>query len=210
MRVPTVLTALAILAAPAALAAQAEGMAKKPTEMTAKAALVAELTANSERVVKAIEGLSDAQLAYKTAPDRWSIAQVAEHLVMSEGLISGFAVQALAAPAAEKKADAMEADKKMAAFYADRTQKFQAPEPVQPTGAYKTKAELVKAFKDARAKTIAMVNATNEDMRAHFAEHPAFGMLDAQQWVSVCAWHADRHLQQIAEIKADAGYPKKM
>ena len=37
----------------------------------------------------AIDGVSDAQWKFKAAPDRWSIAETAEHIAIAEDLIWG-------------------------------------------------------------------------------------------------------------------------
>jgi hypothetical protein len=45
-------------------------------------------------------------------------------------------------------------------------------------------------------------------LRAHAAPHPAFGPLDAHQWILLVAGHSARHTLQIEEVKTAAGYPK--
>src|SRR2546422_9618918 len=38
-------------------------------------------------VVAATKGLSEAQMKFKPAPDRWSVAETLEHIALAEGLI---------------------------------------------------------------------------------------------------------------------------
>ncbi|HEY8994488.1 MAG TPA: DinB family protein, partial [Lacunisphaera sp.] len=40
-------------------------------------------------VIAAAQGLSDAQLAFKPAPERWSVAQVLEHIASAEDMLMG-------------------------------------------------------------------------------------------------------------------------
>src|ERR1700693_1136229 len=47
------------------------------------------LESTKRGVVDATKGLSDAQWNFKPAPDRWSIAEVMEHLAAAEDLIRG-------------------------------------------------------------------------------------------------------------------------
>ncbi|MDP6579723.1 MAG: hypothetical protein QF681_03625 [Vicinamibacterales bacterium] len=49
----------------------------------------------------------------------------------------------------------------------------------------------------------------NPGLRAHTLEHhrPAFGILNAYQWLPYIPLHDRRHLWQIAEIKAAPDYP---
>src|ERR1700675_1529967 len=47
------------------------------------------LESTKKGVLDATKGLSDAQWNFKTAPDRWSVAQVMEHLAAAEDMIRG-------------------------------------------------------------------------------------------------------------------------
>jgi len=55
-----------------------------------------------DNFIKSISGLSQKQWTIKPAPDRWSVAEVAEHIAVSEtaimGLIQQRLMQSLAAP----------------------------------------------------------------------------------------------------------------
>ena len=54
----------------------------------------------------AVEGVSDAQWTFKPAPDRWSIAETAEHNAVAEDLIWSRVRELMKAPAnPEKRAD---------------------------------------------------------------------------------------------------------
>ena len=81
-----------------------------------------------------------------------------------------------------------------------------------PAAAQDAKADRAKAVVylegTPRDKTIAWTKATTEDLRAHAAPHPAFGPLDAHQWILLVAGHSARHTAQIEEVKTAAGYPK--
>jgi len=45
-------------------------------------------------------------------------------------------------------------------------------------------------------------------MRNHVAQTPV-GMLDSYQLVLMIGAHSNRHTQQISEVMADPGFPKK-
>jgi hypothetical protein len=51
---------------------------------------------------------------------------------------------------------------------------------------------------------------TNDDLRDHFFDHPAFGPLDLDgyQWLLLISGHSARHTAQIGEVKADPNFPK--
>jgi len=157
----------------------------------------------------AIDGVSDAEWKFKAAPDRWSIAETAEHIATAEDFIWGRVEEMMNAPAnPERRAETQGKDKIILDKIPDRSRKAQAPEPLRPTGKFATREELVKHFKETRAKEIAFLENTKEDLRSHIADNPALDAMDAYQWVIFNGAHSKRHTAQIEEVKTDANYPK--
>lgn len=78
---------------------------------------------------------------------------------------------------------------------------------MQPRGKWTSQEELVKAFRKARTLATDLVRTTELDLRAYRLPHPAFGPIDGHQWVLLLTSHVWRHLDQIAEVKSDEGYP---
>lgn len=163
-----------------------------------------------DNFIKAISGLSQKQWTFKPGPDRWSVAEVAEHITVSEttimGLIQHPLMQSAAAP--EKREQVKGKDQLVLQRMPDRSNKAQAPEMLRPTGRWATEADLTKAFEDARKANMDYVRTTNDDLRDHFFDHPAFGTLDGYQWLLLLASHSARHTAQIEEVKADPNFPK--
>jgi hypothetical protein len=168
---------------------------------------VAYLEETRAKFLKSIDGLSEAQWKFKAGPDRWSIAEVAEHIAISEGTILGLIQQKMLAMPAPKP-DEKVADEKVIESLLDRTSKFQAPEMLKPVNKWATKEALVKDFNAARDQTIQFIKTTPEDLRAHAAPHPVLKTLDTHQWVLLIGGHSARHTLQIEEVKTAAGYPK--
>jgi len=167
------------------------------------------LDANSRKFLSDIEGTSDDQWKFKPAPDRWSVAEVAEHITLSEDLLLNIIQKILQAPANEEKAKALEGkEQQLLVDVQDRSVKAQAPEVIKPTGKFSTKKELIDAFKKARARTIEYVKTTNDPLKNHVAPHPAFGELTTYQWLVFIACHANRHVAQLEEVKSDSNFPK--
>lgn len=158
----------------------------------------------------AIEGVSEAQWKFKAAPDKWSIAETAEHIAVTEqtiwDLVSGKIMKS--PPAPEKAAATKGKDETILTVIPDRSRKAQAPERLQPTGKWATRAALAKDFEALRGKEIAYVTETKEDLRNHFEEHPFLKTMDAYQWIIFNGAHCKRHTAQILEVKADPNYPK--
>ncbi|HKQ76975.1 MAG TPA: DinB family protein [Blastocatellia bacterium] len=159
----------------------------------------------------AVKGLSEAQWKYKAGPDRWSIAEVAEHIAISEetlfGMVSKQLMQSPAAP--EKKEAAKGKESLIRGSIMNRSVKVQAPEMLKPTNRWATPGELIKAFNASRDNTISYIKETQDDLRSHFRPHPVFKDLDGYQWLILISGHSARHTAQINEVKEDPGYPKK-
>jgi hypothetical protein len=178
-----------------------------PISESERKTLVDNLKETKDHVLQSIKGLSDAQLNFKSAPEKWSIRQCAEHIAVSESLIFYSIQKALlqAADSAKRKAIRF-TDEDIIQKTPDRSRKFHAPEGIRPTGRYKTIEEAVTLFTAERDKHIDFVNATNEDLRNHTLQHPAFGTLDCYQFLLLISVHAKRHTLQIEEIKADKNF----
>ena len=163
-----------------------------------------------DNFIKSISGLSQKQWTFKPAPDRWSVAEVAEHITVSEttimGLIQHPLMQSPAAP--DKREQVKGKDQLILQRMPDRSHKAQAPEMLRPTGRWATEADLAKAFEDARKANMEYVRTTNDDLRDHFFDHRVFGTLDGYQWLILLASHSARHTAQIEEVKADPNFPK--
>src|SRR5262249_51779086 len=120
-----------------ALAAVAAAAEKLGTDISAaeREKAVAQLNDSRKGLLAAVSGLSEAQWKYKPGPDRWSVAEVVEHLALVEELIgNGVFSQLPTAPAPGSEHDAQKVDAKLEAIMPDRSTKFKAPEMIQPTG----------------------------------------------------------------------------
>jgi hypothetical protein len=197
--------------AAAALGQTAPQAAPSPLTAQEREAVLKQLQTTRENFLKSIAGLSEKQWTFKPAPDRWSVAEVAEHITLSEGTILGLVqsrlMQSPAAP--EKREQVKGKDELILERVPDRSHKAQAPEILRPTGRWANEADLVKEFEQRRAVTIEYVRTTNDDLRDHFFDHPVFGTLDGYQWLLLLATHSGRHTAQIEEVKADPNFPKE-
>jgi hypothetical protein len=195
--------------APSTQAPSSEAPSKPLTAEERDAALKS-LQATHDAFLQAIAGLSEKQWTFKPAPDRWSVAEVSEHIAVSESMIFGL-VQGkfMAGPATpEKRAEVKVTDEVILARVPDRSRKAQAPEFLKPTGRFADRAAVAKAFQDARKNTMEYVKTTQDDLRDHFGPHPLLGTMDAYQWILLISAHSERHTKQIEEVKADPNFPK--
>ncbi|MGA2979102.1 MAG: DinB family protein [Terriglobales bacterium] len=169
------------------------------------------LQATRDAFLKSIAGLSEKQWRFKPGPDRWSVAEVSEHIAISESSLLGLVQKQIMASPADptKRAEVAGKDETILKMVPDRSHKVQAPEFLKPTNRWATQAELTKAFEDSRKATMDYVRTTNDDLRDHFGPHPMLGPLDAYQWILLISAHSERHTKQIEEVKADPNFPKE-
>jgi hypothetical protein len=168
------------------------------------------LQESRQEFLAAIDGVSEEQWKWKPAPERWSVGETAEHIVLAEAMLFNFVEQAVNSPA---NPDWEEQTKGKTEFIervmAPRLGKAQAPEPIVPTGKL-TQAEVKVRFEKQREKIVKFASETQVALKEHTAVHPfpVFGTLNAYQWLIYVPLHTMRHDKQIAEVKATQGYPK--
>src|SRR5258706_10529827 len=157
-----------------------------------------------------VDGLTEAQWNYKPGPDRWSVGETAEHIVLAEGGLFTFLERALAAaPNPDWETKTRGKTEFIEKVMVDRSHKAQAPEAIVPHGKL-THQEVIERYKIVRAKTLKFAQETDVALKEHTADHPfpVFGTLSAYQWLIYIPLHNMRHDQQIAEVKASPGFPK--
>jgi hypothetical protein len=160
-------------------------------------------------VLAATKGLSEAQWNFKPGPDRWSVAEVTEHIAAAEdSLLKMVQDKVMSAPPRSDPSEAKAIDAFVLQAIPDRSHKAQAPEPLRPTNRFGSPQESLKHFKESRAKTVAFLKDTH-DLRAHAADSVLGKKLDGYEWALFIAAHSERHTKQIDEVKADPNFPKK-
>lgn len=202
--------AFASMAFVAILPVAADAQAPTPKVFTEKDREFALKYANDTRddFVKQLTGLSDAQLNFRSGEGRWTIGEIAEHIIVVENGLRGMVEAGLKSPVPACKDEFRIADVAVILTVTNRQQKFQAPEAVRPNGRWKTVPDLLTNFGTTRQTSIDYMKNMKDDMRSHFANMP-FGRLDAFQSFLFMIGHSERHLAQLKEVKADAKYPAK-
>ncbi|MGH9660760.1 MAG: DinB family protein, partial [Bryobacteraceae bacterium] len=187
-----------------AMAVAPKGRALTPAE---RDYVIGKLVESRKRFLDSLEGLTEAQWNFKAAPERWSVAECAEHLTVSEQFIFEFATQkVLKIPKHPDRAEpAKEDDEKIWKSISDRTQKGKAPEPLVPKQRFAGRAALVAEFNQRRDRTVDYAKTTQDDLRDHATPSSIVKLMDAYQYLVVIAAHTWRHTDQIEDVKASAG-----
>lgn len=165
--------------------------------------------ATRKMFLDSLAGVTQAQWEFKPAPEVWSIAEVAEHITLSEDMLFDLATKrALKTPPDPAMKTDPAGDEKLLAAVVDRSTKVKAPEALNPKRTFQTMTELISEFKKRRDRNIAYVQTTEDPLRAHAAKHPVLGPLDAYQWLLLLSAHSERHTLQLNEVKQHPNFPK--
>jgi uncharacterized damage-inducible protein DinB len=158
-----------------------------------------------DALVDSVVGLSAQQWEFKPAPDRWSIAEIVEHLVIIEGHIHALVGKIGDAPEPPPDWDQAEMDARILREVPDRSARVQAPAALCPTQAW-SRTEALERFFKTREQTIQLLSAPS--LRGHVLPHRIMGFWDGYQWLVAVAAHGMRHTGQILEVKGSPNFPR--
>ncbi|HEY6330034.1 MAG TPA: DinB family protein [Blastocatellia bacterium] len=174
-----------------------------------RAALVDLLTKTKQDFIQSVKGLTQAQWEFKPSPFSWSVAQTAEHIILSEDYLFKVSQQLLKAPVQNRTSAASGADedKTLLTKVGDRSHRVMNPAAITPRGRFKTPDDAIAAFTEARDRDIEYAKTTQDDLRHHLTSDSGGGQLDAYEFLLLMAGHSGRHTMQIKEVEANAKYP---
>jgi hypothetical protein len=154
------------------------------------------LDRNHAALKAAVVAVPEAQQSVRPAPDRWSVAEVVQHLAILETRIS----KTLADKLAEARAAGLGPEHDVTpvidpadlAMLLDRSRRATAPDPAQPKPGVTTAAAMA-TLDGARARLRDVVLG---------GDGLALGPLTFYRWVVFMGGHEARHTAQIREIAA--------
>lgn len=165
--------------------------------------LLAHLEMTDQWLASELAGLSPAQATFRMTPESWSILDVVEHLAVAEPQYWRQLRDSMKEPA---NTGAIEATDAGILWYGiDRTRRARTGEARVPQGRFKSLAEAHGAFHTLRREMVAYAKETADDLRSRKLLE---GNMDVYQWFLMISAHSQRHILQIREIKAHAGFPK--
>ncbi len=160
--------------------------------------LFASLDSARDVLRRAVGTVAAERRGQRPAPERWSVAEILEHLHLVESAVARMLSRAVAElPAVPPLDEVSPLDR---ASVVDRTRRLETIDRARPTGELEwrqawdelteTRGELVRVLTSTDAATLRRVR----------APHFVFGTLDGLGWVRFVAGHEERHAAQILEI----------
>ncbi|GAA5346798.1 putative damage-inducible protein DinB [Planifilum fimeticola] len=154
-----------------------------------------------QKVWREVERLSDEEINRKPSPDRWSIAQILEHLYLTELTV------ARRMKKAADRTDKQISGEKPIRLLLDRSLRVKVPIPdLEPSDDFKTLDSLrEKLCRSHRFFAGVLRDLTPDQLRRCSMRHPLFGTMSLEQWVEFVSLHEQRHLEQIRETRERLG-----
>lgn len=165
--------------------------------------LLAHFDMTESWLLSELEGLSQAQLTFRMAPQSWSIMDVVEHLAVAEPQYWERVQNSMKQPPTIEKLDGNDAG--ILWYGIDRSNRATTGEARTPKGRWSTVKESLGEFRKLRASMKEYATTTNDDLRSR---KTIDGNIDVYQWFLMISTHSQRHILQIREIKAHPSYPK--
>src|SRR5229473_5906224 len=166
--------------------------------------LVAHLELTKSWLQDEVAGLSAVQLQFRPGPNAWSVVEVVEHLRLAEPIYWQQLKDAVKAPPTDQKPAANDAD--VLWYGIDRTERQKTEARKSPRDESINLGKGLEAFRKLHGEMLEYARTTDEDLRSHLVPKED---VDAYQWILEISAHAQRHILQIREIKADPNFPKK-
>lgn len=170
-----------------------------------RAYLLENLNRTTAALEKEVEGLTVKQWHFKEGADKWSIAQVIEHLGIYERKYYDQRYQTSLLPP-EPKLDKNTPSDDFYVEWMSEEQAHEAPLSAVPL-------ELVIGdknwtyFKVGRDRNIEKIKTTDVDFRAYYSYRSKGRRWNIHQLYIILFAHCDRHLKQIKRIKSHSDFP---
>jgi DinB superfamily len=164
--------------------------------------LVSHMDVTERSLMDELSDLSPAQLAFRPAPNSWTILEVLDHLVVVGPIYWKDLRSAQPAPAGRV---GWMTDADVLWYGIDRTNREAAVSNEEPTKRLTDLQSGLAAYRKQHTQLLEYIRTTTDDLRGRFVQRQG---CDAYQWALLISAHEQRHILQIREIKANPKYPK--
>jgi hypothetical protein len=164
------------------------------------------------RLFQSVEHLAEAGRTFRPAPEKWSIAEILEHVSLVESsvlrLLQTVLRKAEAAGAAQRPEGEPFAAVSIKEFVERAaTEKYKAPETAVPGGAATIPDSLARLDESRAALEALRPVVERLDCTRMVYPHPAFGPLNLYQWLAFIGVHQSRHRRQIEAVRETLNAP---
>jgi uncharacterized damage-inducible protein DinB len=156
-----------------------------------------------ERLKETVRNLTDEQLNYLPEGEKWTVAQIVEHLSLVEDGMTRISAKLL--NEAKENGKASDGTVKISEDFlrkigGARQQKFEAPERAHPKSGQTVPESLAKMEENRKRLNELCPLFESVECADYKFPHPAFGELTAHEWLALLGGHEMRHIEQIKRI----------
>ena len=160
-----------------------------------------DLQQSKEALLHALQDISPEQFTHKVSPDKWSVAEIVEHLVKVESAILD-SLQRLVAKEKKRVPETVLSYEEVMTQAKNSEAKAQSPERLVPSGRFLEKTAAIQAFEQTRENTEAFVRTTTYDLGSISFPHPRLGVLTGKNWLTFISGHCWRHAAQVEKLRS--------
>jgi hypothetical protein len=165
---------------------------------TSKETLIEQAKETSAAFFATLYSFAGEQFNTRPAYGGWTAGQVAEHLLLSGGVVETIAGRT--APTTTRQPDAHCA--MIAGVFLDFNTKLQSPDFIIPSAGYHDQQEMIGKLKIVWEKIKEGVRRLDLSVTCLDFEFPTVGPLTRLEWLWFYVWHTQRHLNQLKNIHA--------
>jgi len=167
-----------------------------------EAETLALLDADRRGLLAAVDRLSETDRERRPAEDRWSAAEILEHLASVEHAVAKMIATRGREPVPTDQAPPVPMAAERMAQLRVRDRRIEVPDALRPKGTM-TAADAVAALSVSRAALLDAARSADPLALEHRTYHHAvIGRLTLRDWLAFVAHHEARHAAQIDEIAA--------
>lgn len=160
---------------------------------------IGELESKRNFLIQKLKGLSIDELERKPVADKWCILEIIAHLVLSEELSVGYALNKVSNPEKLQSVKFSSSIKaKLLEYVLKLNIKYKAPKIAKPTNIEELKFDdLIERWAQARQGLEQISEFPSELLKKGVLKHPYTGFMNFDQMLSFIEEHYNHHLKQI-------------
>ena len=157
-----------------------------------------DITRAHSAVIDKVASLSHEEATERPDPSVWTVLECLEHIVVTNLAVFRFVSSDQSGKSETDVEELIPRDRMKRALH-NRDRKYQAPEPIRPTGRFKTLQEAVDQLQWIRTQFGEFLSKHPTVNRATW-DHPFLGAMTKKDWLHFVVDHTERHTFQIDEI----------
>jgi hypothetical protein len=157
----------------------------------------------SQRFLRSCVRATDGQWLFRPTATSWSMADVTEHVTISNRNIHRMLTRRLLdSPVSGRATDVLDLE---IPYLFHRGE--EPPDVAAPSGEGTDRQSAMESLRTSARSILDWADTVATDLRTVGVAHPAFGLLDGVQWLLFAAAHTERHRSQLIGLARHRNFP---